>query len=237
MVSDYMMRRQGGVLRRALGGAPRGVPGLAMAMLLSLVLEGCASHGSSPHTTAGGEAQPQAQRGQKVQTPWVQKVIEPAEPLSDTQQRLLEQAHDASRMENWPLARSHLEHLLSQRPDHPKVQSRLAWVLQQQGELEVARSLYQQAIHRDSTDAMTVNNLALLLQHQGRFADAQALLLEGLEYAEGVPELHYNLAVVSELYLLDLETALEHYRIYHQLVGENEQRVAGWIADLERRIQ
>lgn len=197
-----------------------------MAILLSLVLAGCASQGGSLQTTPG-VAQPQR----------AQKVIAPAEPLSDTQQRLLERAHDASRMENWSLARGHLEQLLSQRPDHPKVQSRLAWVLQQQGELEAARSLYQQAIHRDPADAMTVNNLALLLQHQGRFADAQALLLEGVEYAEGVPELHYNLAVVSELYLLDLETALEHYRIYHQLVGENEQKVAGWIADLERRVQ
>jgi len=43
--------------------------------------------------------------------------------------------------------------------------------------------------------------------------------------------------VIAELYLLDLQTALEHYNRYRQLTDKEDQQVAGWIADLERRLQ
>jgi len=43
--------------------------------------------------------------------------------------------------------------------------------------------------------------------------------------------------VISEIYLLDLDKALEHYQQYQSLVGEEGSQVAGWIADLERRLE
>lgn len=115
--------------------------------------------------------------------------------------------------------------------------ARQAWQLQQEGHADEALAQYRQAFSLDPNNAMTANNLALLLREQGQFEKAVAMLRKGLEHSPDTAELHYNLAVISELYLLDLETALRHYRRYRELADTEGQQVAGWIADLERRVQ
>lgn len=126
-------------------------------------------------------------------------------------------------------------------PVHAPEQAR-AWVqtgvqAHQQGDVHGAIEAWQRAVALDPANAATVNNLALLLKQQHRFREAASLLTQGLGAAPGVAELHYNLAVISELYLLDLDQALTHYQHYRALAGDDEKRVAGWIADLERRLQ
>ncbi len=86
-------------------------------------------------------------------------------------------------------------------------------------------------------DIVAMNNQALTLREQGQFREAARLLSSGIELAPHTPELHYNLAVICELYLFDLNTALEHYRRYRALTDSEDKLVAGWIADLERRLQ
>ncbi|WP_428921102.1 hypothetical protein [Marinobacter sp. DUT-3] len=86
-------------------------------------------------------------------------------------------------------------------------------------------------------DIVAMNNQALTLREQGQFREAASLLSSGIELAPETPELHYNLAVISELYLFELDTALDHYRRYRALTDSEDKLVAGWIADLERRLQ
>ena len=91
-----------------------------------------------------------------------------------------------------------------------------------------------------SADVAALNNQALLLTEQNQFSEAAVMLETGLQSSPEVAELHYNLAVISELYLLDLDRALRHYKRYQELSsGEDKdenKRVTGWIADLERRL-
>ncbi|MGC8119065.1 tetratricopeptide repeat protein [Marinobacter sp. VGCF2001] len=105
------------------------------------------------------------------------------------------------------------------------------------GHREVALTAWQKSLAANPANATVRNNLALLLKEQKRFDEAARLLQAGLAVTPEVPDLHYNLAVISELYLLDLDTALEHYRQYQALADDDSQNVAGWIADLERRLQ
>lgn len=111
----------------------------------------------------------------------------------------------------------------------------------QQGNKEQARAAYRTALDLNPGDAVAANNLALLLREHGQFHEAVKLLQTGLEYSPDTAELHYNLAVIAELYLLDLELALAHYREYQALAEPKAepdgQLVAGWIADLERRVE
>jgi len=107
----------------------------------------------------------------------------------------------------------------------------------EEGRKGAAVNAWQKAVELDPTRAVTVNNLALVLKDQYRFAEAARLLELGISHSPDVAELHFNLAVIAELYLLDLQTALEHYNRYRQLTDKEDQQVAGWIADLERRLQ
>lgn len=107
----------------------------------------------------------------------------------------------------------------------------------EEGRKGAAVSAWQKAVELDPTNAVTVNNLALVLKDQYRFSEAVKLLETGIAHSPEVAELHFNLAVIAELYLLDLDTALVHYNRYLELTESDDQQVAGWIADLERRLE
>ncbi|MBW7470023.1 tetratricopeptide repeat protein [Marinobacter sp. M216] len=106
----------------------------------------------------------------------------------------------------------------------------------EQGRKRAAEQAWRHAVELNPEDPVAINNLALLLQEEKRFAEAVTLLERGLDYSPDVAQLHYNLAVIAELYLLDLEKALTHYQRYREISGAEDKTVAGWIADLQRRL-
>ncbi len=106
----------------------------------------------------------------------------------------------------------------------------------EQGQRQAAKTAWRQAVALDPGASVVVNNLALLLVEDRDFAEAVSLLELGLAHSPDTSELHYNLAVISELYLLDLEKALAHYQRYRALSETDDATVSGWIADLERRL-
>ena len=186
------------------------------------MLVGCA--GSPTKTVTSADAD--MQRRQAVQ----------ADPLNESESAQMNKAQQAIASQNWASAESLLTDLEVQRPRVSEIHASLGWVARQKGEYPAAIESYRRAFDLDPFDAVSANNLALLLREQGRFKEAVSLLKEGIEYSPDVADLHYNLAVIAELYLLDLELALEHYREFRALDGQPGQQVAGWIADLERRL-
>lgn len=201
-------------------------PVFGMVFLLGLALAGCAGSPSSKVSTSDTTAQ----KRQAAQ----------AEPLGKEHQVALNRARQAMSEERWEVAQDELQALQKQRPDVSQIHSSLAWIARQQHKPHQAMIAYRKAFDLNPNDAASANNLALLLREQGEFRQAVELLQEGLRYSPNTADLHYNLAVIAELYLLDLELALTHYRRFRELTeqsGEPEGReVAGWIADLERRL-
>lgn len=158
------------------------------------------------------------------------------EPLGDDEQIQLARALNLARSQQYGPAMQVLQGIQKARPGVGLVDARMGWVLQQQGRDDEAKAAYRHALEKDPSEAMAANNLALMLQSEGRFNEARDLFEAGLQAHPDAPELHYNLAVLAELYLLDLPLALEHYRRYQELTDGREKEVAGWIADLERRV-
>ncbi|MBN7768909.1 tetratricopeptide repeat protein [Marinobacter daepoensis] len=116
------------------------------------------------------------------------------------------------------------------------------WVCQgrqayEAGRPEAALDAWRKALAADPTNAIVRNNLGLVLKELARFSEAAETFEEGLAVTPEVADMHYNLAVISELYLLDFTKALKHYRQFQDLSGGRDAQVAGWIADLERRLQ
>lgn len=127
----------------------------------------------------------------------------------------------------------------SQPPPNPQqalVHAQKGAAAYEQGNMSAAIDAWQLAVELNPSDAVTRNNLALLLKQAHRFNEAAELLETGLESSPKVAELHYNLAVISELYLLDLSKALAHYQRYQSLSPSEDKKVEGWIADLQRRL-
>lgn len=129
-----------------------------------------------------------------------------------------------------PIARAHPE------LPGPLVNLAIAYIhLARQQEAVAALS---KALAADPEHPVALNWMAILHRRSGRFQEAQAtyerLLASHPEYRYG----HLNLGILCDLYLQQPGCALEHYRRYRELGGgqdDQDQQVAGWIADLERR--
>ena len=79
------------------------------------------------------------------------------------------------------------------------------------------------------------NGLGLALREQGKFDDARIHYERALVLDPKYARAHFNMAVLAELYLQDLNLALKHFQAYQNLQKQPDENVANWIVDLQRR--
>lgn len=102
-------------------------------------------------------------------------------------------------------------------------------------QFEAAKNAFEQALQANNANPYAHNGLGLTLREQGQFQQARQHYQQALELDPDYARAHFNLAVLSELYLQDLGLALNHFRRYQALQKEPDSQVANWIVDLERR--
>jgi Flp pilus assembly protein TadD len=80
------------------------------------------------------------------------------------------------------------------------------------------------------------NGLGIVYRRLGRFADAEASYLKALHFAPDYANAHLNLGILYEIYLNNLNAALDHYRRYQTITGSQNDLVKKWIIDVEHRL-
>lgn len=111
-------------------------------------------------------------------------------------------------------------------------QGRIYW---QQEKYKDAQAALEQSLAVNNQNPYAHNLLGLVLREQGKFAEAQQHYLQAVTLDPKYARAHFNLGVLAELYLQDLNLALDHFRAYQALQKSPDKTVANWIADLERR--
>ena len=158
-------------------------------------------------------------------------------PLDEAAERLISRARDSLGRDNPGRARDYLKRIDGRYRYEPEVLLLHGMVDRIQGHPDRAVKHYETLLQVDPTHPGAANDLALLYREAGRIWEARGLLTSALEAHPERPRLHYNLAVLYELYLVDLEQALAHYREYQTHSEGNDKEVARWIKDLERRVE
>jgi tetratricopeptide (TPR) repeat protein len=103
------------------------------------------------------------------------------------------------------------------------------------GDLERARKSLERALEIRPRHPVVHNELGIVHRKSGRFAEARASYEAALDR---YPDFHFarlNVAILCDLFLEDLECALEHYEKYAEEVPGDEKATM-WIADLRNRI-
>jgi tetratricopeptide (TPR) repeat protein len=102
---------------------------------------------------------------------------------------------------------------------------------------ELAERAFRQALARDADDAVAHNHIGILERRKGQFENALKSYQRAIEIDAKYARAHLNLGILFDLYLQDLEKALQQYRLYQALTNDEDEQVAGWIVDIERRLQ
>jgi tetratricopeptide (TPR) repeat protein len=102
-------------------------------------------------------------------------------------------------------------------------------------DLERAQASLERALELNPRHPVAHNELGIVYRKTGRFAEARKSYEKALEI---YPDFHFarrNLAILCDVYLADLECAIEQYELYTQAVPDDES-AAMWIADLRSRV-
>jgi len=103
------------------------------------------------------------------------------------------------------------------------------------GDLEAAEENLLLALESNPDHPIAHNELGIVYRKSGRFAEARQRYESALAIYPGYHYARRNLAVLCDLYLVDLRCALENYEAYMATVREDDE-AAMWIADIRYRL-
>jgi len=196
------------------------LPAVVLALLL---LGGCA--GSAP------TARPDAGRPGAV----TNAANDPDAAVPAAALTLYEQATAAMASGDRVDAELRFKEFLLQYPQYPGAFVNLAIIHAGNGDDAATRSAIDAALSLQPDHPAALNQLGMLLRRNGKFIEAEAAYLKAVTVSPEYALAHYNLGVLNELYLQRLDTALQHFETYQELVGDDKQ-VGKWISDLTRRV-
>ncbi len=200
------------------------IAALRLAMVgLVLAVAGCASTGSAPGGADGSrDGQPAAAGARQGEVP--------PEALT-----MYEQAVAAMASGDFLDAELRFKEFLLQYPGYPGAHVNLAIIHVNNDNDEDAVAAVDAALAIDPDYAPALNQLGMLHRRNGNFPEAEAAYMKAVTVSPDYALAHYNLGVLNELYLQRLDSALQHFERYQQIVGGDEQ-VEKWITDLQRRV-
>ncbi len=193
------------------------------ALVLLLILTGCASSGPTSQSQPAGSSAARMSGdagGQDV----------PAAVLT-----MFEQASAVMASGDFLEAELRFKEFLLLYPAYPGAHVNLAIIHANNGNDAAARASIEAALAINPDYAPGLNQKGMLLRRNGNFLEAEAAYLKAVTSSPDYALAHYNLGVLNELYLQRLDVALQHFELYQGLVGDDKQ-VGKWIADLRRRV-
>lgn len=132
-------------------------------------------------------------------------------------------------------ASQHWQALAEQFPEYPGVWTNLALTQLHLKQYEDSHSSLIKALAINPEFCPSFKLKGLVERELGKFSDAENSYLVAAKCDPQDPDVPYNLGILYDLYLHDLEKALAQYEVAQQLMAEPDQTLAVWIPDLQRR--
>ena len=124
--------------------------------------------------------------------------------------------------------------LKNDRPDFAGTYANLAIIELRKNKPAVALDLVNQSLHKNPNFSQALNLLAYLEQIRGDFKSAENNYKKAIENNPNYSIAHYNLALLYDIYLQDIEKAIPHYERYMELTNNKDKTTADWLDQIKR---
>jgi len=128
-----------------------------------------------------------------------------------------------------------LEQVAAAAPDLSAPRIDLGIAQHQAGDLKAAEENLLLALESNPEQPVAHNELGIIYRKTGRFVEARKSYEAALAVYPGFHFARRNLAILCDLYLADLECALDNYEAYMKTVPGDEE-ASMWIADIRYRL-
>jgi tetratricopeptide (TPR) repeat protein len=209
-------------------------------LLATLLLVACQSVSEPPVEAQVEVATTPVIESPSLQAPPEEEAVEPdrVEPEQvDYNQQFYLQAIAALKSGDTESALELLTRLSREAPEKPRLFTNIGLAYFSNEQADRAEQAFRQALKLDPNDAISHNHLGILKRRKGLFQEALIQYQRAIEIDYSYASAHLNLGILFDLYLQDLEKALQQYQEYQLLSGEENTQVSGWIVDIERRLK
>lgn len=103
------------------------------------------------------------------------------------------------------------------------------------GDLEAAESNLRQALETNPQHPIALNELGIVYRKTARFTEARQSYEAALAVYPGYHYARRNLGVLCDLYLADMDCALQNYEAYMATVHSDDE-VSMWLRDIRYRL-
>lgn len=115
--------------------------------------------------------------------------------------------------------------------------SNLALVYFKKKDFEKALKQVNKALELNPKQAQAYNLRAQLYVEKGKIHEAKADYLKAIEYKPKYVNAQYNLALLYDIYLQEINLAIKHYKIYMMLLKVPDETTKEWITHLEGTLK
>lgn len=128
-----------------------------------------------------------------------------------------------------------LSKVIRQQPNFSNAHINLSIIYIKMKRFKKAETSLQQALKFSPENIYALNQQGFLYRVNGEFSKAKDSYEKAISIDSNYANAHLNLGILYDLYLYDLDKAIEQYKIYTDLSKDKDKKVSKWIFDLERR--
>lgn len=130
-----------------------------------------------------------------------------------------------------------LTEITQHNPDYSPAITNLGLQLLKTDNYDDAEKQLKKALELNPKNAVAYNHLGVISRMNGDFDTARSQYQKAIQYNPDYANAHLNLGILLDIYLYELDDALQHYEKYQSLTNNSDKLVSKWIIDIQRRIK
>ena len=161
-------------------------------------------------------------------------MAEPSQRFTVTpeQKQLYRQAITALNDNRLDDAKDLLNRFQQEKPGLAGSYANLGLIYYKQEKLDASEQQLKKALELNPQQAQALNLMGQIEFSRGRAAESEGFYKRALEVDQDYAIAHYNIALLYDIFFQDIPRAIEHYRKYLDLTGNQDEITRNWLEQL-----